>query len=79
MARCILLNISSVFFLKNLIFGILGIIFARFGFCEVFRFFFLHVLRYHFETWYIHLVGSVTRQVRVSFQSGHFDLLYSQK
>ena len=66
MARCILLNISSVFF-KNLIFGILAIIFARFGFCEVFRGFFLHVLRYHFETWYIYLVGSVTRQVRVSF------------
>ena len=78
MARCILLDISSVFF-KNLIFGILAIIFARFRFCEVFRGFFLHVLRYHFETWNIHLVGSVTRQVRVSFQSGHFDLLYSQK
>ena len=29
--------------------------------------------------WHIHLVGGVTRQVRVSFQSGHFDLLYSQK
>ena len=78
MARCILLDISSVF-LKNLIFGILAIIFPRFGFYEVFRVFFLHVLRYHCETWYIHLVGSVTRQVRVSFQSGHFDLLYSQK
>ena len=78
MACCILLDISSVFS-KNHIFGILAIIFARFGFCEVFRAFFLHVLRYHFETWYIHLVGSVTRQVRVSFQSGHFDLLYSQK
>ena len=71
MARFILLDISSVFFFKNLIFGIVAIIFARFGFCEVFRGFFLHVLRYH-------LVGSVTRQVRVSFQSGHFDLLYSQ-
>ena len=28
---------------------------------------FLHVLRYQFETWYIHAVGGVTRQVRVSF------------
>ena len=67
------------FFRKNHIFRILAIIFAHFGFCEVFRAFFLHVLRYHFETWYIHLVGSVTCQVRVSFQSGHFDLLYSKK
>ena len=78
MARLILLDISSVF-CKNRIFGISAIIFARFGFCEVFRAFFLHVLRYHFETWYIHLIGRVTRQVRVSFQSEHFDLLYSQK
>ena len=46
---------------------------------EVFRTFFVHVVRYQFETWHIHLVGGVTRQVRVSFQSGHFDLLYSQK
>ena len=59
------------------IFGILTIIFARFGFFEFFRAFVLNVLR--LETWYIHLVGSVTRQVRVAFQSGHFDLLYSQK
>ena len=77
-ACCILLDISSVF-CKNLIFRILAIIFVRFGFFEVFRAFFLHVLRYQFETWYIHAVGGVTRQVRVSFQSGHFDLLYSQK
>ena len=41
--------------------------------------FFLHVLRYQFETWYIHLIGGVACQVRVSFQSGHFDLLYIQK
>ena len=40
---------------------------------------FLHVLRYQFENWYIHAVGGVIRQVRVSFQSGHFDLLYSHK
>ena len=39
----------------------------------------VHVVRYQFETWHIHLVGGVTRQVWVSFQSGHFDLLYSQK
>ena len=31
------------------------------------------------STWHIHLVDGVTRQVRVSFQSGHFDLLYCQK
>ena len=46
---------------------------------KVFRTFFVHVSRYEFETWYIHLVGGVTCQVRVSFQSGHFDLLYSPK
>ena len=78
MACCILLDISSVF-CENIIFRIFAIIFVRFGFFEVFRAFFLHVLRYQFETWYIHAVGGVTRQVRVSFQSGHFDLLYSQK
>ena len=78
-ACCILLDISSVFCKKNIIFRILAIIFARFRFFEVFRAFFLHVLRYQFETWYIHALGGVTRQVRVSFQLGHFDLLYSQK
>ena len=77
-ACCILLDISSGF-CKNIIFRILAIIFVRFGFFEVFRAFFLHVLRYQFETWYVHAVGGVTRQVRVAFQSGHFDLLYSQK
>ena len=77
-ACCILLDISSVF-CKNIIFRILAIIFVRFGFFEVFRAFFLHVLRYQFETRYIHAVGGVTRQVPVSFKSGHFDLLYSQK
>ena len=46
---------------------------------KVFRTFFVHVVRYQFETWHIHLVGGITRQVWVSFQSGHFDLLYSQK
>ena len=45
---------------------------------KVFRTFFVHVVRYQFETWHIHPVGGVTRQIRVSFQSGHFDLLYSQ-
>ena len=77
-ACCILLDISSVF-VKNIVFGILAIIFARFGFFEVFQGFLLHVLIYQFETWYIHAVDGVTRQVRVSFQSGHFDLPYSQK
>ena len=70
-----LLDISSIF-CENIIFRILAIIFVRFGF---FRAFFLHVFRYQFETWYIHAVGGVTRQGQVSFQSGHFDLLYSQK
>ena len=50
-----------------------------FGFFKVFQAFFLHVLRYQFETWYIHAVGSVTCHIWVSFQSRHFDLLYSQK
>ena len=50
----------------------------RFGFFKVFGAFFLHVLRYQFETLYIHAVGGVTRQGQVSFQLGHFDLLYSQ-
>ena len=77
-ACCILLDISSVF-CKNIIFRILALIFVRFGFFEVFRAFLLHVLIYQFETWYIHAVGGVTRQVQVSFRSGHFDLLYSQK
>ena len=77
-ACCILLDNSSAF-CKNIFFGILAIIFARFGFFEVFRDFFLHVLIYQFETWYIYAVGGVTCRVRVSFQSGHFDLLYSQK
>ena len=67
------------FFCEDIIFIILAIIFARFGFFEFFRDFFLHVLRYQFEILYIHAVGGVTRQVRVSFQSGHFNLLYSQK
>ena len=30
---------------------------------KVFRTFFVHVVRYQFETWHIHLVGGVTRQV----------------
>ena len=51
MACCILLDISSVY-CKNIIFRILAIIFVCFGFFEVFRAFFLHVLRYQFETWY---------------------------
>ena len=46
---------------------------------KVFWTFFLHVLRYQFETWYIHLVGSATDQVTVSSQLGHYDLLYSQE
>ena len=41
--------------------------------------FFQHALIYQFETWCLHLVGSATHQVRVSSQSGHPDLLYSQE
>ena len=76
---CLYHHTIYVIFRVNFFFRNLAIIFARFGFFEVFRALFLHVLRYQFETWYIHAAGSVTRQVRVSFQSGHFDLLYSQK
>ena len=46
---------------------------------KVFQTFFVHVVRYQFETWYIHLVGSATHQVWVSSQSSHPDLLYSQE
>ena len=42
---------------------------------KMFRTFFVHVLIYQFETWHIHLVGGVTRQVRVSFQSGYSEHL----
>ena len=41
--------------------------------------FFPLVLRYWFETSFIHLAGSATQSVWVLFQSGRFDLLYSQK
>ena len=40
--------------------------------------FLVHVLGYQFEAWYIHLVGSATHAARVSSQSGHSDLRYSQ-
>ena len=46
---------------------------------KVFWTFFQHALRYQFETWYKHLVGSATHEIRVSSQSGHPDLLYSQE
>ena len=39
---------------------------------------FVHILRYQFETSYIHLVGSATHRVRVSPHTAHSDLLYSQ-
>ena len=45
----------------------------------VWSFFFKHALRHQFETWYLHLVGRTTHQVRVSSQSGHPDLLNSQE
>ena len=66
---------TNVRFCANIVFGILAIIFACFGFFKVF----LHVLRHEFKIWYKHEVGGVTRQVWVSFQLGHFDLLYKQK
>ena len=46
---------------------------------RVFRFFFQHVLRYQFETCYLHLVGGTTCRVSVSSHLGHFDLVCSQK
>ena len=46
---------------------------------KVFRTLYVHVFTNQFETWHIHPVGGVTRQVQVSFQSGHFDIFYSQK
>ena len=57
----------------------LGDYFRAFWIFRNFPFFFLHVSRCQLETWYILTVGGVTRQVRVSFQSGHFELPYSQK
>ena len=66
-------------FLQKSYFRNFGSYFYTFWILRSFPCFFVHVLRYQFETWYIHLVGNVTRQVRVSFQSGHFDLLYSLK
>ena len=46
---------------------------------HVFWTFLQHALRYQFETWYIHSVGSTTYRVWVASQLGHFDLVYSQK
>ena len=46
---------------------------------KVFWTFFQHALRYQFETWYIHLVGSATHQVKIFITVGHPDLLYSQE
>ena len=40
--------------------------------------FFVHVLGYQFQTWYIHLIGKSKHRVRVSLQSAHSDVLYSQ-
>ena len=42
-----------------------AIIFVCFVFFEVSQAFILHVLKYQFETWYIHLLGGVTREVWV--------------
>ena len=78
-ACCILLDISSVFFVKILFSEFCRSFLCVLDFSKFSGVFFLHVLRYQFETWYLHAVGGATRQVRVSYQSGHFDLLYSQK
>ena len=37
---------------------------------KVFWTFFQHALRYQFETWYIHLVGSATHQVKIFITVG---------
>ena len=47
-------------------------------FSDLFALFFPHVWRYRFETLYIRLIGGATGRVRVTFQWGRFDLLYSQ-
>ena len=52
---------------------------AGFPASKTFPNFFVHVLIYQLKTWYIHLVGSATYEVRVSSQSGQFNPLYSQK
>ena len=75
---CISLDTVSVF-CKNLIFGILAIIFVHFGFFEVFPAFFRHIMKYRFETWCIYIVSGAIDRVRVSFQSGHVDVLYCQR
>ena len=66
-ACCILLDISSVFWKKKYF----GDYFCAFWISRSFSGFFLHVLGFRFETWYIHAVGGVARQIRVSFQSRH--------
>ena len=37
---------------------------------KVFWTFFQHALRYQFETWYIHIVGSATHQVKIFITVG---------
>ena len=56
-----------------------GDYFCAFWIFSSFPGFFLHVLRYCFETCYVNLVAGITGRVRVSLQSGPSDLLYSQK
>ena len=43
-----------------------------------FSYFFLHALRYQFETWYKHPVGGAAYRVKVSSQLEYCDSLYSQ-
>ena len=67
-------------FFSKILFSEFWRLFLRvFDFFLVFRAFLQHVLRYCFETCYMHLVGGITGRVWVSLQSGLFDLLYSQK
>ena len=53
-ARYILPDISSVFFFQNSYLWNFGDYFCVFWIFRSFSGFFLHVLRYRFETWYIH-------------------------
>ena len=65
-------SISVPFFVKTLFSEFWRLFLWVLDFSKFSGLFFLHVLRYQFETCYIHAVGGATRQVRVSFQSGHF-------
>ena len=52
------------FFRTNLIFASLGIICCRFGLLELFGSFFIHALRFRFETWHINSAGGAAVRVQ---------------